>query len=142
MAHSGDLGNRGVVVENVKLDLDKLMLTKSSAVKSLTSGIAQLFKKNKITHINGHGTISSANEVIAKKADGSTEIVKAKNILIATGSEVTPFPGIEVDEETIVSSTGALKLKEVPKRMVLIGAGVIGLELVLFKIIDCLIIHQ
>jgi dihydrolipoamide dehydrogenase len=67
--------------------------------------------------------------VQATKADGSVETVKTTNILIATGSEVTPFPGIEIDEEVIVSSTGALKLKEVPKRMVLIGAGVIGLEL-------------
>lgn len=129
MAHSGDLADRGIHVENVRLDLDKLMNAKSTAVKSLTGGIAQLFKKNKITAINGWGTITGPNEVTAKKADGSTEIVKAKNIMIATGSEVTPFAGIEIDEETIVSSTGALKLKEVPKRMLVIGAGVIGLEL-------------
>lgn len=96
MAHSGDLANRGIVVSDVKLDLEKLMATKSNAVKSLTGGIAQLFKKNKITHINGFGTITGANEVQAKLNDGSTEIVKTKNILIATGSEVTPFPGIEV----------------------------------------------
>jgi dihydrolipoamide dehydrogenase len=82
-----------------------------------------------ITRIDGLGTIVTPNEVQAKKADGSVETVKTNNILIATGSEVTPFPGIDVDEETIVSSTGALKLKEVPQKMVLIGAGVIGLEL-------------
>ncbi|NEU34948.1 FAD-dependent oxidoreductase, partial [bacterium LRH843] len=69
------------------------------------------------------------NEVTALKSDGSTEVIKTKNILIATGSEVTPFPGIEVDEETIVSSTGALSLSAVPKKMVVIGGGVIGLEL-------------
>lgn len=129
MAHSGDLANRGVIVSNVSLDLVQLMNTKSTAVKQLTGGIAQLFKKNKITHINGFGSIIGPNEVQAKKADGSIEIVKAKNIMIATGSEVTPFAGIEIDEETIVSSTGALKLKQVPKKMVVIGAGVIGLEL-------------
>ncbi|XP_040170808.1 dihydrolipoyl dehydrogenase, mitochondrial [Anopheles arabiensis] len=129
MAHSGDLAARGIHVENVRLDLDVLMGQKTKAVKSLTGGIAQLFKKNKITHINGFGTITGPNTVVAKKADGSEETVNTKNILIATGSEVTPFPGIEVDEETIVSSTGALKLKAVPRRLGLIGAGVIGLEL-------------
>lgn len=129
MAHSGDLAARGILVENVRLDLEALMGQKSKAVKALTGGIAQLFKKNKVTHINGWGTITGPNTVVAKKNDGSEEVVNTKNIMIATGSEVTPFPGIEVDEETIVSSTGALKLKEVPKRMGLIGAGVIGLEL-------------
>jgi len=134
MAHSGDLASRGIMVENVKLDLPKLMEQKTKAVKALTGGIAQLFKKNQITHLNGHGTITGPNEVSAKLVNGSTDTIKAKNILIATGSEVTPFPGIEVDEEIIVSSTGALKLKEVPKTMVVIGAGVIGLELVSTKI--------
>lgn len=129
MAHSGDLASRGIQVEGVKLDLEKLMGQKSNSVKSLTSGIAQLFKKNKITAINGFGSITGPNEVTATKDDGSTEIVKTKNILIATGSEVTPFGGIEIDEETVVSSTGALKLKQVPNKLVVIGAGVIGLEL-------------
>lgn len=129
MAAHGDLASRGILVDNVQLDLETLMGQKSNSVKSLTGGIAQLFKKNNITHINGWGTITSPNEVQAKKSDGSIETVNAKNIMIATGSEVTPFPGIEVDEEVIVSSTGALSLKKVPKRMVVIGAGVIGLEL-------------
>lgn len=96
MAHSGDLANRGVICNNVSLDLDKLMTQKTTVVKALTGGIAQLFKKNKVTQLTGVGTITSANEVQVKKDDGSTEIVKTKNILIATGSEVTPFPGIEV----------------------------------------------
>lgn len=129
MAHSGDLANRGINVGNVELDLEKLMGQKSTAVKSLTGGIAQLFKKNKITHVNGWGTITGPNTVEAKLSDGSVDTVNAKYMIIASGSEVTPFPGIEIDEETIVSSTGALSLKEVPKRMVVIGAGVIGLEL-------------
>lgn len=129
MAHSGDLASRGINVGEVTLDLEKLMGQKSSSVKALTGGIAQLFKKNKIDHLNGWGTIVSPNQVTAKMADGSVETVNTKYIMIATGSEVTPFPGIAIDEETIVSSTGALKLKQVPKRMVVIGAGVIGLEL-------------
>lgn len=129
MATSGDLANRGILVDNVRLDLDALMEQKTKAVKSLTGGIAQLFKKNKVTHINGWGTITGPNTVVAKKSDGSEEVVNSKHIMIATGSEVTPFPGLEVDEEVIITSTGALKLKQVPKRLGLIGAGVIGLEL-------------
>ncbi|XP_026472756.1 dihydrolipoyl dehydrogenase, mitochondrial, partial [Ctenocephalides felis] len=129
MAHSGELAKRGTIVSGVQLDLPTLMGTKLTAVKQLTGGIAQLFKKNKVDLIHGHGTITSPNEVTATKNDGTTEVVKTKNILIATGSEVTPFPGITIDEKCIVSSTGALSLEEVPKRMVVIGAGVIGLEL-------------
>jgi dihydrolipoamide dehydrogenase len=83
--------------------------------------------------VSGHGKITGTNEVTAMKADGTSEVVRTKNIMIATGSEVTPFPGIEVDEESIVSSTGALKLAKVPEKLILIGAGVIGLELVTLK---------
>ncbi|KAK6638502.1 hypothetical protein RUM43_006769 [Polyplax serrata] len=129
MAHSGELTKRGVIHGNVSLDLKALMGTKTEAVKSLTGGIKMLFKNNKVTHIQGHGKITKANEVTALKNDGSTQVVKTKNILIATGSEVTPFPGIEIDEASVVSSTGALSLSEVPKKLVVIGAGVIGLEL-------------
>lgn len=129
MAHSGDLESRGINIGSVSLNLEKLMGQKTSAVKALTGGIAQLFKKNKITHLNGWGSITGPNTVQAKLADGSVETVNTKYMIIASGSEVTPFPGIEIDEETIVSSTGALSLKQVPKRMVVIGAGVIGLEL-------------
>lgn len=129
MAAHGDLESRGINIGNVTLDLEKLMGQKTSSVKALTGGIAQLFKKNKVTHLNGWGHITGPNTVEAKLADGSVETVNTKHMIIASGSEVTPFPGIEIDEETIVSSTGALKLKQVPKRMVVIGAGVIGLEL-------------
>ncbi|VDN32747.1 unnamed protein product [Dibothriocephalus latus] len=79
--------------------------------------------------IQGVGTIASPNEVVVKKPDGSEERISTKNILIATGSDVTPFPGIEVNEKTIVTSTGALSLQKVPKHLVVIGAGVIGVEL-------------
>ncbi|CAG9808604.1 unnamed protein product [Chironomus riparius] len=129
MAHSGDLNSRGIICENVKLDLDVLMGQKTNAVKALTGGIAQLFKKNKVTHLNGWGTITGPNQIQAKMSDGSVETVNTKYMIVATGSEVTPFPGIPIDEEVIVSSTGALTLKQVPKKMVIIGAGVIGLEL-------------
>lgn len=150
MAHSGDLAKRGINCGSVSLDLEKLMAQKTNAVKSLTGGIAMLFKKNKVTQLTGFGTITGPNEVQVKKSDGTTDTVKTKNILIATGSEVTPFPGItvsifvqslkafsnssfhcclQIDEEVIVSSTGALKLAQVPKHLVVIGAGVIGLEL-------------
>lgn len=128
MAHSGDLASRGIITSGVQLDLEKLMGEKSKAVKALTGGIAQLFKKNKIDLVRGHGTITSPNEVTVQTENG-TETIRTQNILIATGSEVTPFPGIEIDEERIVSSTGALELKEVPQNMLVIGAGVIGLEL-------------
>lgn len=117
------------LVENVKLNLETLMGQKEASVKGLTGGIAHLFKQNKVERVDGHGTITSANEVTVKREDGSTHVLKTKNILIATGSEVTPFPGIDIDEERIVSSTGALSLKSVPEKMIVIGAGVIGVEL-------------
>ncbi len=105
------------------------MAQKENAVKGLTQGVAYLFKSNKVTHVQGFGSISSANTVTVTKNDNTQQVVKAKNILIATGSEVTSFPGIEIDEDRVVSSTGALSLKQVPNHMVIIGGGVIGLEL-------------
>ena len=129
MMHSNELKTRGIEYDNVRLNLEALMEQKLGAVKSLTSGIAQLFKKNKVTHIEGFGKITGKNEVTVTKKDNSTEVVTGKNIMIATGSEVTPFPGVEIDERTIVSSTGALSLEKVPEKMIVIGGGVIGLEL-------------
>lgn len=129
MAHSGDLKSRGILVNNVSLDLNVFMQQKKNAVKALTGGIAMLFKSNKVTLVKGHGKIINPNEVHALQPGGGHEVIKTKNIVIATGSEVTPFPGIEIDEKTIVSSTGALSLEKIPKKLVLIGAGVIGLEL-------------
>jgi dihydrolipoamide dehydrogenase len=108
----------------VSLNLANMMKRKDEVVDGLTKGIEGLFKKNKITYIKGHGTVTGANSVQVEK-----ETYQAKNIIIATGSEVTPLPGITIDEERIVSSTGALALKAVPKKLVVIGAGVIGLEL-------------
>ncbi|ETN73238.1 hypothetical protein NECAME_18437, partial [Necator americanus] len=127
MSHH-DFANRGIEC-TATLNLQKMMEAKASSVKQLTGGIVQLFKANKVGHIEGVGTITGPNQVQVKKNDGSIETVNTRNILIATGSEVTPFPGIPIDEDQIVSSTGALSLKAVPKKMVVIGAGVIGLEL-------------
>lgn len=128
LAKHGDLNKRGVEVEP-KLNLSTMLKAKETSVKGLTAGVATLFKANKVNAIKGHGTITGKNEVSVQKSDGSVEKVNTKNILIATGSEVTPFPGIDIDEKQIVSSTGALNLTEVPKKLVVIGAGVIGLEL-------------
>lgn len=124
-----EFATRGIKCSEVSLDLDAMMKAKTDSVSALTGGIATLFKNNKVTHLQGFGKVTGPNEVTVSKDDGSQEVVNTKNILIATGSEVSPFPGIEIDEETIVSSTGALSLKQVPKRMVVIGAGVIGVEL-------------
>uniref|UniRef100_A0A7E4ZXH8 Dihydrolipoyl dehydrogenase n=1 Tax=Panagrellus redivivus TaxID=6233 RepID=A0A7E4ZXH8_PANRE len=128
MAKHGDLHNRGIEGQ-VTLNLDTMLKAKEKSVKDLTNGVAMLFKANKVGSVNGHGTITGPNQVTVKKADGSTEIINSRNILIASGSEVTPFPGISIDEKQIVSSTGALCLTKVPKKLIVIGAGVIGLEL-------------
>lgn len=129
LAHGKDFASRGIEIPEVRLNLEKMMEQKRSAVKALTGGIAHLFKQNKVVHVNGFGKITGKNQVTATAADGSTQVIGTKNILIATGSEVTPFPGITIDEDTIVSSTGALSLKKVPEKLVVIGAGVIGVEL-------------
>ncbi|KAK3601767.1 hypothetical protein CHS0354_016130 [Potamilus streckersoni] len=129
LAHGKDLHNRGIEFDNVRLNLNKMMEQKTKAVTALTGGIAHLFKQNKVTRYHGHGKITGPNEVTVFNNDGTQEKISTKNILIATGSEVTPFPGIEIDEKTIVSSTGALSLEKVPSKMIVIGAGVIGLEL-------------
>ncbi|CAG2065387.1 unnamed protein product [Timema podura] len=96
MVHGGQFKARGIEVPTVSLNLEAMMAAKSSTVKGLTGGIAHLFKQNKVTHVKGHGKITGTNEVTALKADGSTEVVRTKNIIIATGSEVAPFAGIEV----------------------------------------------
>ena len=106
------------------------MAQKDKAVSSLTKGIEMLFKMNKVTRFDGNGKITDTNKVEVIGADGKTEIIEAKNIVIATGSDIFEMSGLNFDEKTIISSTGALSLKEVPKKMVVIGGGVIGLELV------------
>ncbi len=106
------------------------MAQKAKSVDGLTKGIEGLFKKNKVTYSKGWGSLSSTpGEVVVSKEDGTTETISAKDIILATGSEPASLPGVEVDEKTVVTSTGALSLTEVPKRMVVVGGGVIGLEL-------------
>ena len=113
----------GLEVEGAKLNLSKMMNQKSTAVKQLTGGIKHLFKQNGITHVNGWGTITGPNELKVALSDGSgQDTINSKHILIATGSEVTPFPGITINEKNIVSSTGALSLEKVPEKMIVIGA--------------------
>lgn len=130
LAHAGELKKFGILVDNVKLDLEKVMEQKRNTVKALTGGIASLYKKNKVEWVKGHGKITSPNQVNALGPDGSViSTINTKNIIIATGSEVTPFPGLELDEKQIISSTGCLSLSQVPKKFIVIGAGVIGLEL-------------
>lgn len=123
------LGSFGVKVSGVELDFPGLMKHKDEVVKSNVTGVDFLFKKNKITRFTGKGSIKAPGVVLVTKEDGSTEEVTAKNILIATGSDVMPLPGVAIDEKRIVSSTGALELEKVPNHLVVIGGGVIGLEL-------------
>jgi dihydrolipoamide dehydrogenase len=106
-----------------------MMKAKEERVFGLTSGIEMLFKKNKVNYVKGKGTITGPNEVKATLTEGGSQTIKTKNIIIATGSEVTPLPGIKIDEKQIVSSTGALSLTAVPKKMIVVGGGVIGLEM-------------
>lgn len=110
---------------NVSLDLKTMLSRKDKVVLDLTKGIEGLFKKNKVTYVVGTGSVKSASEVVV---DGKQSL-KTKHILIATGSDVMPLPGVAVDEKKIVSSTGALALEFVPEHLVVVGGGVIGLEL-------------
>ncbi|KAH9568903.1 hypothetical protein CY35_03G103300 [Sphagnum magellanicum] len=124
-----NFASHGVKLGSVEVDLPAMMKQKDTAVTGLTKGIEGLFKKNKVTYVKGTGKIVSPHEVEVELNDGGTQKVKAKHIIIATGSEVKPLPGITIDEKKIVSSTGALVLKEVPKKLVVVGAGYIGLEM-------------
>ncbi|PVU87717.1 hypothetical protein BB560_006448 [Smittium megazygosporum] len=120
---------RGIEVEGLSVNFKQLMKAKDDAVRKLTGGIEYLFKKNKVDWVKGKASFASPNELSITNADGSQSSIKAKNFIIATGSVSSDLPGIEVDEKQIVSSTGALALEKIPKSMVVIGAGVIGLEL-------------
>ena len=125
-----DLAEHGIVLGPPKLDFAQLMKRKGEVVDATTKGVAFLFRKNKITSFQGTGRIDKAGAVSVVGDDGAVkDTLATKNILIASGSEVTPLPGVAVDEKKIVSSTGALELAEVPKHLVVVGAGIIGLEL-------------
>src|SRR6478735_1322364 len=125
-----DLAVHGIKVAPPTLDFAQFMKRKAEVVEATTKGVAFLFKKNKIASFQGVGRIEKAGSVAVLGDDGAVkETIAAKNILVASGSEVTPLPGVTVDEKKIVSSTGALELAEVPRRLVVVGAGIIGLEL-------------
>jgi dihydrolipoamide dehydrogenase len=119
----------GVHSEKTTLNLADMMKHKDTTVDDLTKGIAFLFKKNKVTPFYGTGKIVDNNTIDIALNVGGTETIKAKNIVIATGSDVISLPNVTIDEKTIVSSTGALSLNQVPKHLVVIGGGVIGLEM-------------
>lgn len=112
-----------------KLDLQKMMQRKLKVVAGLTEGIVGLFKKNKVDRLEGHGRLISANEVEVISENGDKQVLKTSKILLATGSVPVDIPSFPIDEKRIVSSTGAIALPEVPKHLVVIGGGVIGLEL-------------
>jgi len=123
------LDKMGIKVDQPKLDLPAMMKFKDAGVDGNVKGVAFLFKKNNIDTFQGIGCIAAPGKVEIKAADGKNETIEGKTIVIATGSDVARLPGIDIDERRIVSSTGALVLKQVPERMLVIGAGVIGLEL-------------
>ncbi|KAK3724444.1 dihydrolipoamide dehydrogenase precursor [Vermiconidia calcicola] len=124
-----DTKNRGIDVGNVALNLPKMMEAKNTAVSGLTKGIEFLFKKNGVEYIQGEGKFEDQHTIGVKLASGEQTSVRAKNIFIATGSEPTPFPGLEIDEKKVVTSDGAIAFNEVPKKMIVIGGGIIGLEM-------------
>lgn len=119
----------GIEVSTPKIDVKKMIENKDKIVSGLTQGISGLFKKNKVTSLEGNAKFLDKNTIEVTGADGSKDQITAKHFIIATGSSVTNLPGVEIDEKTIVSSTGALELTKIPKKMIVIGAGVIGLEL-------------
>jgi dihydrolipoamide dehydrogenase len=114
----------GITAKEVSVDVAKMLAYKDDVIKANTQGIEFLFKKNKVDYVKGWGVIASATEVTV-----GDQTLKTKNIVIATGSEPASLPGVEVDEQSVVTSTGGLELKATPSRLVVIGAGVIGLEL-------------
>ena len=123
-----DFNHQGIEIEGIKLNIDKMMSNKNRSIQVLTKGVEFLFKKNKVSYIKGKGVLFSKNDVMVYDNNKKTNY-KTKNIVIATGSEVTSIPGIEIDEKNIISSTGALSLKKVPEKLAVIGGGYIGLEM-------------
>ena len=127
IAHFADHGIE--VSGEVKVNLEKMIARKKAVVDQTSGGINYLMDKNKITVFEGLGSFVDATHVAVAKADGTSETIEAKNVIIATGSKPSSLPFIKIDKERIITSTEALKLKEVPKHLVIIGGGVIGIEL-------------
>ena len=123
-----DFNQQGIEIDNIKLNIDKMMSNKNKSIQVLTKGVEYLFKKNKVTYIKGKGVLFSKNDIIVYN-NNAKENYKAKNIVIATGSDIASLPGVSIDEKNIISSTGALSLSKVPKKLAVIGGGYIGLEM-------------
>ncbi|MBO1019053.1 dihydrolipoyl dehydrogenase [Methylobacterium sp. SD274] len=126
---SKHFADMGVIVSAPELDLKKMMSFKQDGVDGNTKGVEFLLKKNGIDAYHGLGRVAGAGRVEVLSEDGGNQMLETKNIVIATGSDVTKLPGVTIDETIVVSSTGALELQSVPKKLLIIGAGVIGLEL-------------
>jgi len=124
-----NLSNKGIEIGEVKLNLSKMMKSKDKAVTILTKGVEFLLKKNKVTYFKGTGSFKSKNEILIKDDKNKDTIISSEKTIIATGSVPASLSGIDFDEKIIVSSTGALKLEKVPKKMVVVGGGYIGLEM-------------
>ena len=123
-----DFNKQGIEIDGIKLNIEKMMTNKNKSIQVLTKGVEFLFKKNKVTYIKGKGVLFSNNDVVVYENNKKTNY-KTKNIVIATGSEVASLPGVYIDEKNIISSTGALSLNKVPKKLAIIGGGYIGLEM-------------
>tara|TARA_Y100000996_G_scaffold18980_1_gene14055 strand:- start:22 stop:1422 length:1401 start_codon:yes stop_codon:yes gene_type:complete len=124
-----NFSNLGIEVGQVKLNLEKIMQNKDKAVDNLTKGIEFLFKKNKVSYFKGIATFQSSKKILIRDEKKKETIVEADKVVISTGSEPLSLPGIKFDEKIILSSTGALSLKKIPKKMVVVGGGYIGLEM-------------
>ena len=124
-----NLFNKGIEIGDVKLNLPKMMKSKDKAVDTLTKGVEFLLKKNKVTYFKGLGSFKSNDEILIKDNQNKEISIMSEKTVIATGSVPVSLPGIEIDEKVIISSTGAIKLERVPKKMVVIGGGYIGLEM-------------
>ena len=123
-----NFNQQGIEIEGIKLNIEKMMSNKNKSIQVLTKGVEFLFKKNKVTYIKGKGVLFSKNDIVVY--DNNKKVnYKAQNIVIATGSSVASLPGIKIDEKNIISSTGALSLQKVPKKLAVIGGGYIGLEM-------------
>ncbi len=123
-----DFNNQVIEIDGIKLNISKMMSNKNKSVQVLTKGVEFLFKKNKVKYIKGKGVLFSKNDIVVYDNNKKTNY-NAKNIVIATGSTVASLPGINIDEKNIISSTGALSLNSVPKKLAVIGGGYIGLEM-------------
>ena len=124
-----DFNQQGIEFNSIKLNIEKMMANKNKSIQVLTKGVEFLFKKNKVTYFKGKGVLFSKNDIVVYESNKQRTNIKAKNIVIATGSEAASLPGINIDEKNIVSSTGALSFDKVPKKLAVIGGGYIGLEM-------------